>query len=78
MDEKTMNEEQQVLQMLTYFETNLAQKYKDEDFRKEQTAARANGKYLGIGFSTYIEACGIAPSAVVGALGARSGAGGIL
>ena len=44
-----------------------------EDFRKEQAAAREQGKYLGIGFSTYIEACGIAPSAVVGALGARAG-----
>jgi len=44
-----------------------------EDFRKEQEEARKNGKYLGIGFSTYIEACGIAPSAVVGALGARAG-----
>ncbi len=44
-----------------------------DDFRKEQAEARANGKYLGIGFSTYIEACGIAPSAVVGALGARAG-----
>lgn len=44
-----------------------------EAFRKEQAEARANGKYLGIGFSTYIEACGIAPSAVVGALGARAG-----
>ena len=44
-----------------------------EDFRKEQEAARKEGKYLGIGFSTYIEACGIAPSAVVGALGARAG-----
>jgi aerobic carbon-monoxide dehydrogenase large subunit len=43
------------------------------DFRKEQAAALANGKYLGIGFSTYIEACGIAPSAVVGSLGARAG-----
>ena len=43
-----------------------------EDFRKEQ-AAQSNGKLLGIGFSTYIEACGIAPSAVVGALGARAG-----
>ena len=43
------------------------------DFRKEQADARANGKYLGIGFSTYVEACGIAPSAVVGALGARAG-----
>ena len=44
-----------------------------DDFRKEQEAARANGRYLGIGFSTYIEACGIAPSAVVGSLGARAG-----
>ncbi len=44
-----------------------------DNFRKEQEEARKNGKYLGIGFSTYIEACGIAPSAVVGALGARAG-----
>ncbi|MEM7575006.1 MAG: xanthine dehydrogenase family protein molybdopterin-binding subunit [Bacteroidota bacterium] len=44
-----------------------------QDFRKEQAEAAKNGKYLGIGFSTYIEACGIAPSAVVGALGARAG-----
>ena len=44
-----------------------------EEFRKEQAAARAEGRYLGIGFSTYIEACGIAPSAVVGSLGARAG-----
>ncbi len=43
-----------------------------EDFRAQQKAA-SNGKLLGIGFSTYIEACGIAPSAVVGALGARAG-----
>ena len=43
-----------------------------EAFRKEQ-ASQNNGKLLGIGFSTYIEACGIAPSAVVGALGARAG-----
>ncbi len=44
-----------------------------EDFRKEQTEARKNGKLIGVGFSTYIEGCGIAPSAVVGALGARAG-----
>ena len=43
-----------------------------EDFRKLQSSAN-NGKLMGIGFSTYIEACGIAPSAVVGALGARAG-----
>ncbi|MEO0894817.1 MAG: xanthine dehydrogenase family protein molybdopterin-binding subunit [Bacteroidota bacterium] len=44
-----------------------------DEFRKEQAAAREQGKLMGIGFSTYIEACGIAPSAVVGALGARAG-----
>ena len=36
-------------------------------------ASRENGKLVGVGFSTYIEACGIAPSAVVGSLGARAG-----
>jgi len=44
-----------------------------EEFRKEQEASKDTDKVLGIGFSTYIEACGIAPSAVVGALGARAG-----
>jgi len=44
-----------------------------EGFRKEQAKAREEGRLLGIGISTYIEACGIAPSAVVGALGARAG-----
>ena len=44
-----------------------------ENFRKEQEEGRKNGKYIGIGFSTYVEACGIAPSAVVGSLGARAG-----
>ncbi len=44
-----------------------------EAVRKEQAAARTQGRLLGIGFSTYVEACGIAPSAVVGALGARAG-----
>ncbi|NRB65518.1 MAG: xanthine dehydrogenase family protein molybdopterin-binding subunit, partial [Saprospiraceae bacterium] len=32
-----------------------------ENFRKEQEEGRKNGKLLGIGFSTYIEACGIGP-----------------
>ncbi len=40
---------------------------------RAQQAATSNGKLVGIGFSTYIEACGIAPSAVVGSLGARAG-----
>ena len=44
-----------------------------EDFRREQAEARKNGKLLGVGISTYIEGCGIAPSAVVGSLGARAG-----
>lgn len=44
-----------------------------EDFKKEQDKARKNGKLLGVGISTYIEGCGIAPSAVVGSLGARAG-----
>lgn len=44
-----------------------------EDFRKKQAEARKNGRLLGVGISTYIEGCGIAPSAVVGALGARAG-----
>ena len=44
-----------------------------QELRQEQAQRRENGKLLGIGISTYIEACGIAPSAVVGALGARAG-----
>ena len=44
-----------------------------DDMRKEQEKARGEGRLVGIGLSTYIEACGIAPSAVVGALGARAG-----
>ncbi|MCA1974146.1 MAG: xanthine dehydrogenase family protein molybdopterin-binding subunit [Caenispirillum sp.] len=39
--------------------------------RKAEAAAR--GKLRGIGFASYIEACGIAPSNVAGALGARAG-----
>jgi carbon-monoxide dehydrogenase large subunit len=39
--------------------------------RKKESEAR--GKLRGVGFSCYIEACGIAPSAVVGSLGAGVG-----
>ncbi len=39
--------------------------------RREQ--AKKNGKLRGIGFSCYIEACGIAPSKAVGSLGAGVG-----
>jgi carbon-monoxide dehydrogenase large subunit len=51
-----------LLQMLDY-----------KKFRAEQDAARKQGRLLGIGFSTYIEACSIAPSKLVGALGAGAG-----
>jgi len=44
--------------------------------REEQERRRAagDGKQLGIGFSTYVEMCGLAPSRILGAL--RYGAGG--
>ena len=47
-----------------------------ESFRAEQESRRkAKGpKQLGIGFSTYVEMCGLAPSRILGAL--RYGAGG--
>jgi carbon-monoxide dehydrogenase large subunit len=51
-----------LLQMLDY-----------KKFRAEQADARKQGRYLGLGFSTYIEACSIAPSKLVGALGAGAG-----
>jgi len=42
-------------------------------FRAEQREARRNGRLLGVGWSTYIEICGIAPSAVAASLGAGAG-----
>ncbi len=42
-------------------------------FEARRREAMARGKMRGIGIATYIEACGIAPSAVVGSLGARAG-----
>jgi len=42
-------------------------------FAQRKAEAQARGKLRGIGFSCYIEACGIAPSQVVGALGAGVG-----
>ena len=39
--------------------------------RKAESAAR--GKKRGLGYSCYIEACGLAPSNIAGALGARAG-----
>ena len=43
------------------------------NFEKRRAEAAKRGMYRGIGISSYIEACGLAPSAVVGALGGRVG-----
>jgi aerobic carbon-monoxide dehydrogenase large subunit len=48
-----------------------AANYAGFEARRQEAAGR--GKLRGIGIATYIEACGIAPSAVVGSLGARAG-----
>ena len=42
-------------------------------FGERRAESAAAGKLRGIGFSTYIEACGLAPSNVAGQLGARAG-----
>ncbi len=44
-----------------------------KNFGKRKRESARNGKLRGIGFSAYIEACGIAPSAAVGSLGAGVG-----
>lgn len=58
------------------FATNqsAAMKAADYDgFEARRTEAASRGKLRGIGMSSYIEACGIAPSAAVGSLGAGVG-----
>jgi carbon-monoxide dehydrogenase large subunit len=53
---------------------DLALKAIDYDgFEKRRAEAKGRGMLRGIGVSTYVEACGIAPSAMAGALGARAG-----
>src|SRR5437868_2315657 len=44
-----------------------------KSFGKRKRESARNGKLRGIGYSTYIEACGIAPSQAVGSLGAGVG-----
>jgi carbon-monoxide dehydrogenase large subunit len=44
-----------------------------EGYAGRKKASEAKGLKRGIGYSCYIEACGIAPSRVAGALGARAG-----
>jgi carbon-monoxide dehydrogenase large subunit len=53
---------------------NEAQKLGDvAGFAQRKATSQSNGKLRGIGYSSYIEACGIAPSNIAGALGARAG-----
>jgi carbon-monoxide dehydrogenase large subunit len=53
---------------------NEAQKLADvEGYAARKQASEAKGKLRGRGYACYIEACGIAPSAVAGSLGARAG-----
>ena len=40
-----------------------------DGFRREQAEARERGVYRGVGFATYMEACGIAPSKITGPSG---------
>jgi len=58
------------------FATNQKQAQKAADvagFRARKAEALGRGKLRGLGYSNYIEACGIAPSAAVGSLGAGVG-----
>ncbi len=42
-------------------------------FADRKAQSQANGKLRGLGYACYIEACGLAPSSIAGALGARAG-----
>jgi carbon-monoxide dehydrogenase large subunit len=45
-----------------------------KDLAAKKVEAKARGKLLGLGFSTYIEVCGVAPSKWIGAVGEGWGA----
>ena len=45
-----------------------------EGFRARAGRGAAQGRYRGIGFSTYVEICGVAPSAWIGTVGEGWGA----
>ncbi len=53
---------------------NAARRIAEVDgFEARRKEAESRGKLRGIGYSAYIEACGLAPSNVAGSLGARAG-----
>ncbi len=41
--------------------------------REKQKAGPSNGKYLGLGLTSYVEICGLGPSQVAGAIGFQGG-----
>jgi carbon-monoxide dehydrogenase large subunit len=58
------------------YEATLAEAMRIADvagFEARRKDAERRGMLRGLGYSTYIEACGIAPSNIAGALGARAG-----
>lgn len=58
------------------YQATLAEALKIADvagFEARRREAEARGKLRGLGYSTYIEACGLAPSNIAGSLGARAG-----
>src|SRR6476660_6717683 len=44
-----------------------------KNFGIRKAASASKGKFRGLGYSTYVEACGLAPSRFAGRLGARGG-----
>ncbi|HKB48857.1 MAG TPA: molybdopterin cofactor-binding domain-containing protein, partial [Ktedonobacterales bacterium] len=44
-----------------------------DTFRQEQQRLRQQGRYVGLGLSTYVEVCGLAPSKAAGAMGFQGG-----
>ena len=46
---------------------------KYSELRREQATLREQGRYLGIGVTTYVELCGLGPSQVAGAVGFGGG-----
>ena len=53
--------------------TKLLDKAGYDQLREEQVEARKQGRYIGLGLSTYVEICGLGPSQVAGAIGFQGG-----
>ena len=58
------------------YERDLNRALEEVDYsrlRQEQARAREQGRYMGIGVTTYVEICGLGPSQVAGAVGFQGG-----